>query len=296
MAAEAPERPARRRGLWRLPDQKRKPHFHRIGGMTQGEKRTREGEAVSASGKIQLRCLGFCGADDSVEPSLLAAISAQYPWVEWGVLFRPDKAGMPRYASRAWLDRLASANAKRTMLLAGHLCSTRVDEVLSGDTNFVAWLHEAIGFRRVQINATKANGSNVDAFGTDAGADACAAALRNACAALPQVEFIVQRNSETRPLWERLLENMPENMSVLFDDSMGLGVSTTSWPAPPPMASPIKFGYAGGLSPTNLKQQLGLIETTAPVRDEPPPACACTCTCFVNMPWHPPLHAPPFSI
>ena len=59
---------------------------------------------------MQLRVLGFCGADDSVEPTLLSAISAQHPWVEWGVLFREEKAGTPRYASRKWLERLGAAN------------------------------------------------------------------------------------------------------------------------------------------------------------------------------------------
>jgi len=37
---------------------------------------------------ITLRCIGFCGADDSVEPLLLHAVSLAHPCVEWGVLFR----------------------------------------------------------------------------------------------------------------------------------------------------------------------------------------------------------------
>jgi len=215
---------------------------------------------------IQLRCLGFCGADDSVEPSLLAAISAQHPWVEWGVLCREDKAGLPRYASSAWLERLGEVNANRTMRLAAHLCSCRVDELLRGEKGFVARLHDEVGFRRVQINATAANGCDVSLFETDALADACVTKLRSVCEALPHIEFIVQRNKLTRPLWERLLCEPPANMSMLFDDSMGLGVSTTSWPAPPPSGSALRFGYAGGLSPTNLAAQLELIEATAPGR------------------------------
>jgi len=219
-----------------------------------------------ATESITLRCLGFCGADDSVEPTLLAAISAQHPWVEWGVLFREDRRGMPRYASQKWLEQLGQVNAKRTMRLAGHLCSGRVDEILRGDTSFVSWLHDEVGFQRVQINATAANGSDVEAFASEAGAEACVAALRSACEAVPHVEFIVQRNKETRPLWERLVQEPPANLSMLFDDSMGLGVSTTSWPAPPPSGSALRFGYAGGLSPSNLAHQLSLIEATAPGR------------------------------
>jgi len=220
--------------------------------------------ATQQSTPVKLRCLGFCGADDSIEPSLLSAISAQHGWVEWGVLFRPDKAGLPRYASEVWLARLGDVNATRTMRLAGHLCSSRVNELLQGETDFVQRMHDEVGFRRFQINATRANGTDMDLFATDAAAYKCVARLRTAFAALPNVEFIMQRNAETRPLWERLLENPPPNMSMLFDDSMGLGVSTTSWPSPPPPE--LAFGYAGGLSPTNLKEQLGRIGDTAPGR------------------------------
>ena len=67
-------------------------------------------------------------------------------------------------------------------------------------------------------------------------------------------------------MWERLVDAMPPNMSMLFDDSMGLGVSTTSWPSPPAETSGLKFGYAGGLKPSNLDEQLELITQTAPVR------------------------------
>jgi hypothetical protein len=201
-----------------------------------------------------LRCIGFCGADDSIEPLLLAAISARHQWVEWGLLFRPDKAGKPRYASEVWLERLAAANAGRAMQLAGHLCSTRVDEVLNGDATFVKEVSEKVGIGRFQINATKANGTNMSAFSTPEGADRCVSHLRSVFASLPNIEFIVQRNVETKPLWERLLEDTPPNMSILFDDSMGLGVESDTF-APPP-TQPVKFGYAGGLSPGNLSLKL----------------------------------------
>uniref|UniRef100_A0A7S4BHZ9 Uncharacterized protein n=1 Tax=Chrysotila carterae TaxID=13221 RepID=A0A7S4BHZ9_CHRCT len=210
--------------------------------------------------RASLRCLGFCGADDSVEPQLLHAISKQHEWVEWGVLFRTEKAGQPRYASDEWLKRLAAVNRRRVMRLAAHLCGTRVDELLRGDVAFVRRLHEEVGFGRVQINATSANGACVEAFGSDGGADECAAKLRAAFAQLPQVEFILQRNSETRPLWQRLLHEPSRNMSVLYDESMGLGISAASWPTPD---EAVPFGFAGGLSPTNLQQELAKMDEIA---------------------------------
>ena len=39
----------------------------------------------------RLRKVGFCGADDSVSPNFLGLICQSYPFVEFGVLFRPDK-------------------------------------------------------------------------------------------------------------------------------------------------------------------------------------------------------------
>ena len=80
-----------------------------------------------------------------------------------------------------------------------------------------------VGFQRFQVNATSANGVDTSVFGTAEGARRCVAALRTAFASLTQVEFIMQRNSETRPLWELLVAEMPPNVSLLFDDSMGLG-------------------------------------------------------------------------
>jgi len=135
---------------------------------------------------MKVSCVGFCGADDSVDPRLLASISQvwvlwclkllvrvhetthrtshithralaryginrlvlcgrtamhtrllgagkhpihriyrtlhtcniiaqRYPWVEWGVLFRDDKEGEPRFASRKWVDDLVAVNKTSTM-------------------------------------------------------------------------------------------------------------------------------------------------------------------------------------
>jgi hypothetical protein len=104
---------------------------------------------------INLRAMGFCGIDDSCSPELLLLLSAHYSWIEWGVLFRPDLEGTPRYASPAWLQTLVETNKQggHIMRLAAHLCQSRCQEALEGDANFIASLKE-MGFARVQINAT----------------------------------------------------------------------------------------------------------------------------------------------
>ena len=54
------------------------------------------------------------------------------------------------------------------------------------------------------------------------------------------------------------------NCSTLFDLSHGAGVLPEQWPKPLPG---IRCGYAGGLSPDNIKEQLTLI--SAAVGDTP---------------------------
>ena len=91
---------------------------------------------------MRLRCLGFCGVDDSVDPTKLKDISEKHEWLEWGVLFRPDRCGSPRFASDEWLKKLRQVNSAGHMRLAGHLCATHVDDLLRGDTSFVRKLHD----------------------------------------------------------------------------------------------------------------------------------------------------------
>ena len=139
-----------------------------------------------------LRCMGFCGADDTVEPAKLKEISEKHEWVEWGVLFCDEKRGSARYASEAWLAELCRVNSPRLLRLAGHLCATYVDELLRGDTSFVSKLSEVhypvsfsgplhsaqrlalqAGFQRLQVNATAANATGGTAHGGEVFSKVC---------------------------------------------------------------------------------------------------------------------------
>lgn len=227
-----------------------------------------------------LRAVGFCGADDSVDPKLLGIFSHLYPFVEFGVLFRPDKEGQPRYASTSWVQELARVvsassspasvaetettndddNADKTnmrMKLAAHLCGSRVDEVLRGDDCFVRTL-PGLGFRRVQVNATAVNG--VDMSYLDGGS---AERFLSVSTKYPNLEFILQKNEETKPLWEGILNLeselagkrgcLPKNISMLVDESKGTGVLAKSWPIAP---NEYEIGYAGGIGPHNISKVL----------------------------------------
>jgi hypothetical protein len=214
-----------------------------------------------------LRALGFCGVDDSVHPNFVVLLSTAYPLVEFGVLFRPDREGQPRYATMSWVQRLAAAttganqyHSQRDMKndpikLAAHLCGSRADEVLNGNDLFIQQLKEW-GFGRVQINATAVNG--VDTVNLEFQVSL----LRSVILRNPSVEFIVQKSEETRPLWQGLLESgFPSNASMLCDESKGMGISAkASWPVP---SVEYKVGYAGGIGPHNIEQVLIDVATIA---------------------------------
>jgi hypothetical protein len=133
-------------------------------------------------------------------------------------------------------------------------------ELLRGDADFVTSTHAALGVRRFQINATAVNG--VDPSLVNA---AAAALLRATVAACPGVEFIMQRNEETRALWEPFLSETPLNVSFLFDESKGRGTLSASYPCPP---NGTLVGFAGGLGPANLGAQLAAMRVAVAPRGE----------------------------
>ena len=201
---------------------------------------------------LNLNVMGFCGADDSVHPDHLRLLSIHYNWIEWGILFRPDKEGEPRYASSEWVLKLCNINKDNgsNMRLAGHLCSSRCQEVLEGDTTFIKSLYD-LGFKRIQINATAANNVNVDI-------NNILYYVNNIKKCMNEViglQFIIQCNDETKPIWSELIKDPPTNMSILYDASCGLGVLATNYPEP--LTNPSVYcGYAGGIGPDNVDDVL----------------------------------------
>ena len=177
----------------------------------------------------KLSALGFCGADTSVNPRHLAILSQSYPSVEWGILFRPDKEGQPRYATKKWVQSLAEAfkiSQGSSGRLAAHLCGEYVNDLLSADRamkidNFLTQLYEW-GFRRVQVNATAVNGVFTECLSEKSTLQSFLRAVN----AHPKLEFIVQKNEETKPLWNNIVdmsERQPVNMVFLHDESKGTG-------------------------------------------------------------------------
>lgn len=194
--------------------------------------------------------MGFCGIDDSVPAGMLLMLSTHYRFIEWGVLLRKEMEGQPRYATQAYLNEVVDMNkaAGGIMNLAGHLCGNRCQQVLDGDWSYVADLL-SMGFKRVQVNATTANGVSLSPDVIPGYIEN----LRKCMRAVAEMEFIVQCNDETKPIWEALVAAPEPNMSTLQDASCGMGTKIEHFPAP---TNGIPSGYAGGISPANIAEIL----------------------------------------
>ena len=217
----------------------------------------------------------FTGADDSVDPNDLLALSREYPFIEWGVLFSQKWQGSARYPSLGWLRRLSKANLQGGLPIAAHLCGQWVrDLVLDGNFSWkrttYSWLWSDIS--RFQLNFRgQFQQSHPD--------------FRDAIVHHAEVfgkSFILQcdgpQDAAVRALVdatvfpEGFCRASGECVCPLFDRSGGKGLTPLVWPDAWPG---VYCGYAGGLGPDTIADQLTAIEAAAP-----------TATIWVDMERH----------
>lgn len=202
---------------------------------------------------MSLTRITFTGADESVPPADLAALSAAHQHVEFGILCSDRRSGLPRYPGLRWLHRLQACGRDLSLALALHLCGQYARDVLAGQpvaARLGPWLE---GFQRVQLNVGAVPlPDNYDP-------DRLVAALQQ----FGQRQLIFQVSGEGG---DNYLEDAgewgdadtPLHCVPLFDMSRGSGTLPPSWPAP--YVSLISeyslYGYAGGLGPDTLAAQL----------------------------------------
>lgn len=195
------------------------------------------------------------GADDSIVPAQLQILSHQYPFVEWGILCSASSMDSPRFPSREWLDTLTHFQQSlrttgQAMNLSCHLCGRYVRELLRGYKFPIRELtSETWGiFNRVQLNT---HGLPHIFHGY---------AFERLGAYYPEKQFIFQYDNANTDLFQCLIDTHDFNYAALFDLSHGAGVLPSQWPD---LLSGVPCGYAGGLSPENLKAQIERIEQKA---------------------------------
>lgn len=186
------------------------------------------------------------GADDSIEPEALLPLAKRYPFLEIALLFSAKRGGTVRFPSQDWLGRLGAIAANVAPLnLSAHLCGDLVRNVCIGSWGPAdAQVRFQHLFRRVQLNfhaePHDIGGLFIDGF-----------------RGRPQ-QVIFQYDGVNNRIFH-LARSHGVDAVPLFDLSHGAGVLPGSWPAP---IEPY-CGYAGGLGPDNLAEQLPRIAKAA---------------------------------
>jgi hypothetical protein len=194
---------------------------------------------------MEIMAVTVTGADDDTNQDDLLAIQQDYPFVEFGILFSQSKAGVPRYPSIEWASKLSP-----NLNLSAHLCGQWVGNVVE-EGNFSFWIEDddfANKFKRIQLNCHKQRLRNL------LNSEAAWSAISES-----PVPVIIGGNFANIAVDE--VKFAEHNAQVLFDASGGHGKLTEKWPTP---FSKITCGYAGGLRPENIVDQLKNIEEVAP--------------------------------
>jgi N-(5'phosphoribosyl)anthranilate (PRA) isomerase len=169
------------------------------------------------------------GADDRVDPSALAQLSYEFPFVEWGILLSASRRGTARYPSYEWVALLCELPLRRSAHLCGSAARATAEGILlSGIPS---------GFDRVQVNGYESR-------------------------YVPGLKSLVESGVMTEKLilqcrHENALQQCANDArdigraSVLFDPSGGKGLEPFSWPRAPHGAA---IGYAGGINIANVEQ------------------------------------------
>lgn len=192
---------------------------------------------------MKLKYVAITGADDGVKVDDLNTLQKEYPFVEWALLYMPERAGEKRFPSAQWLKDF-SANYKGAHK-AMHLCGSAFLDFAAGKPEVLDVMK---GFKRIQLNLEFGN----------AGDKCDLQKLLEQIKAHPEHEFVIQYTDKRKNLLPAL--EKIQNHALLFDGSAGAGVLPGSWPAP---LSGHFCGYAGGLKPENIKDNIEKIAAAA---------------------------------
>ncbi len=194
-----------------------------------------------------LHTVTITGADDATDIDELVDLSAQFPFVEWGILVSKSQEGSIRFPSRNWVDQFGIAAQKHKLKTAMHVCGSWVGDLFKGELHRDE-LPSVVDFaQRIQINSWGRSLNSTSDFHWSS-ADKLSK------------WFIFQWS----PVGEFLAKRAREQgfaASGLFDGSGGQGKSPESWPHA--ISTGFPMGFAGGLGPTNVRSQILKIDEAA---------------------------------
>ena len=215
---------------------------------------------------MNIRTVTVTGADNSTLYSEMLRISQMYPFVEWGILFSLKRQGECRYPSINWIKGLIEfidANPSVKFNLSAHFCGEYTKEMISEASankiysNVMSEL-KTFGdyFDRVQLNFNASKNTIPELF-YELFYDVIGEKNNNRSS---ENAFILQSNEPNKIVCDRIIEMGLSNINFLYDSSGGRGVVNDNWL--PPTKNHFT-GYAGGLTPENISEQLIKIESVA---------------------------------
>jgi len=180
---------------------------------------------------MRLTRVTISGADDAAAHQALYDLSAEYPFVEWGILCSSSRRGQSRYPSDGWIDTLGEHD--RQVHIAMHLCGAMARSALGGSI----FECEAFMPRRIQLNGF-----------SDYVLPELLIARRHT-----QVEFILQCGTLEAVSRAEAFRGKYPNVSALWDKSGGTGAALDAWALP---MGALHIGYAGGIDEHNIVEYL----------------------------------------
>ena len=223
-----------------------------------------------------LKKVTVTGADDSVKPSDLVEVVAEYPFVEFGILFSGSKnrvraregdppiPNRPRFPSLDWiLELLCEVEPKSHLALSCHLCGQAARDFLEG-----VYLGGPqpinLHFKRCQVN-THGMPHDFDARRLRETVRQMTINGQQAIFQYDRVNTDAMLSCTGRHVHDEY-ESLDLSIAALYDLSHGAGVLPEEWDHPLAKTA-IPCGFAGGLSPENVASQ---IEKILPVVGETP--------------------------
>jgi hypothetical protein len=192
------------------------------------------------------------GADDKTDIKELLKIAEEYPFVEFGILISKSSTGNhPRFPSVKWIEEFSTACLESKILpnVAGHVCGSWVNEIFLG---------KLISFEIPRVFSNIVSRWQLNTHG-----------IKHTCNISHFLNIIKAVNSSNQQIifqfdeanTETIVEalNKELNVSALYDMSHGAGVLPKNWKLPSDSKGnilSIPTGFAGGLSPENVKSQL----------------------------------------
>lgn len=198
---------------------------------------------------MRVKHITFTGADDRIDPAELRLTSKRYPQVEWGILFSKSQAnrtkGASRFPSHDWVKNARFEFHGTPANFSIHLCGQYVRDILNGEFTLLRDRQEDLRlFKRLQLNF---HGDQIHSS-----LERFEEILRTYHS---EFDLIFQMDGVNEPVFHRLRERAIKILP-LFDQSHGEGTVAKTLEKPLDMLC----GYAGGLGPDNLAEQLGRLE------------------------------------